>query len=348
MFSNLENGNYYLHPSTTKIWGGVSAADLLFYKRHIGNTYTLTGIFLASGDVNSTTTLTAADVLLISQRIGGIISSFVVGDWLYNNINPIVISGSNVTHNFYGLCYGDANGSNIPAIPFTLKNIQSTLKGGELSIARLNNIANGPVSVPINISQFNELGSFQFSIKYDPAMLQFVGATNWYPGIGSVTYGEPAPGVLTFVWATSERGITINDDVLFNINFIWNGGLLLSDIIFENYPTPCEFGDYDGNIYDLEFNDGYVSGAALRINNKEPDFVKIFPNPASKNLTIESIQEIRDIEIQTLIGQVICSKNNLRNQKIQLDVSDFQPGIYLIEIVTSKGICTKKIIISSF
>jgi len=117
-FTNLANGNYTLEPSSSKIWGGVTAADVLLYKKHIANIAFLSGIFLAAGDVNASGGLTAADVLLIKKRIAFVTNSFVVGDWLFNNI-PVTINGSNATQNFNGLCFGDANGSyNPPAIGY--------------------------------------------------------------------------------------------------------------------------------------------------------------------------------------------------------------------------------------
>ena len=113
-FCNLTNGTYTLEPSTCTSWGGVSAADVLLYKKHIANIAPLTGIFLTSGDVNASGELSATDVLLIKKRIAYVINSFPSGDWLFSNITPVTINGGNVTLNIYGLCYGDANASYVP------------------------------------------------------------------------------------------------------------------------------------------------------------------------------------------------------------------------------------------
>jgi len=110
-FSDLANGNYTLEEATTKVWGGVTASDVLLYKKHIANIALLNGIFLASGDVNGSGGLTASDVLLVKKRIASMIDSFTVGDWLFNS-TPVSINGGNVVLDFYGLCYGDANASN--------------------------------------------------------------------------------------------------------------------------------------------------------------------------------------------------------------------------------------------
>ena len=112
-FSHVQNGNYTLEVSTDKSWGGVTALDVLVYKKHIAGISTLSGIYLASGDVNGSGTLTALDILLIRKRIAGISDSFPTGDWLFNN-GPVTINDSNVTNEFNGICFGDANGSYVP------------------------------------------------------------------------------------------------------------------------------------------------------------------------------------------------------------------------------------------
>ncbi len=113
LFSNVANGNYTMEVNSSKPWDGVTATDVLLYRKHIANITPLSGIFLNAGDVNASGDITAADVLLLRKRIANIISSFSVGDWLYDY--PIItINGSNVSQNFYGIAYGDANGSYIP------------------------------------------------------------------------------------------------------------------------------------------------------------------------------------------------------------------------------------------
>ena len=112
-FTGLGNGNYTLEVATSKAWGGVTALDVLLFKKHIANIEYLEGIFLNSGDVNGSGSLTASDVLLIKKRIGSMVYAFPVGDWIFDN-TPVTVSGGNVTLDFNGLCYGDANGSYIP------------------------------------------------------------------------------------------------------------------------------------------------------------------------------------------------------------------------------------------
>jgi len=110
---NFPYGSYTMECSSTKPWGGVTASDVLLYRKHIAHIINLNGISLASGDVNGSGDVTAVDVLLIRKRIAHLIDAFPAGDWLFNN-QPVMISTSHMTYNFSGICYGDANGSYVP------------------------------------------------------------------------------------------------------------------------------------------------------------------------------------------------------------------------------------------
>ncbi len=112
LFRGIDTGVYTMNVTSHKSWGGVSAADVLLYRKHIANISSLNGIYLASGDVNGSGDLTAVDILLIKKRIANIITTFPTGDWFFNN-QPVTVNGR-VTYNFKGICYGDANGSYVP------------------------------------------------------------------------------------------------------------------------------------------------------------------------------------------------------------------------------------------
>jgi len=112
-FSGIVPGNYSLDVATVKPWGGVTATDVLLYSKHIVNIAHLSGIYLASGDVNLSGSLTATDLLLIKKRIASLINAFPSGDWLFNAL-PFTVGNETVTQNFNGIIYGDANASYVP------------------------------------------------------------------------------------------------------------------------------------------------------------------------------------------------------------------------------------------
>ena len=115
-FTSVASGSYTLQCSTTKAWGGATSIDITLFKNHIAAITLLTGIKLNSGDVNNSGAVSSIDLTLIKNRIAAISTSFVAGDWLFDN-TPITMSGANVVQNFKALCYGDANGSFIPVNP---------------------------------------------------------------------------------------------------------------------------------------------------------------------------------------------------------------------------------------
>jgi len=337
-FANLANGTYTLEPSTTKTWGGVSAADVLLYKKHIANVSFLTGIFLASGDVNASNSLTAADVLLIKKRIAYVINSFTVGDWLFNNTS-VTINGGNATQNFNGLCFGDANGSYAPPAKGYVAAEPQKIASGDLTILSVDS-QNGKITVPVYATNVQNLGSFQFTISYDASKLTFTGADNWFAGISDVTIGNPVAGKLTFVWATDANAISLSNDKLFDLHFnALNADA--SSISWSDVPTAREFADYDGNIYDPSFVNGAV-GAITGIGSLSNSQLMIYPNPAKDFVNIKYADEILSVKVINYTGQV-AMEQKVNATDVKINTSDLKSGIYFIQIETKNGKISKSI-----
>ncbi|MCK9205041.1 MAG: C25 family cysteine peptidase, partial [Bacteroidales bacterium] len=241
-FTSVPSGSYTFEVSTTKPWNGVSAADVLLYGKHIANIELLSGIYLNSGDVNASATLTASDVLLIKKRIAVIINSFPTGDWLFNN-TPFVVGSADLTQDFNGIVFGDANGSYIPAASKSVP-----VQKGMIRLVPIASANEGFV-VPVTVSDMPDLGSFQFTVQYDPSRISLKEVSDWYPGIEEAFIGTPAPGLITVVWAADVHGISINDGILCKLHFVStteNG----SALAITGNPTPVEFTDYEGNVFE--------------------------------------------------------------------------------------------------
>ncbi len=127
------------------------------------------------------------------------------------------------------------------------------------------------------------------------------------------------------------------------------------------YSRQYSMGVYNGqNIY-IAFNETvdntYVDGAAIFIDLVKIDQgtaidspsekveISLSPNPAHDNLTILSELPIKKIQLTDLTGRVY-SENNYNNQRVQLSVSDLNPGIYLIRVETKNGFSTRKFCVS--
>jgi len=74
--------------------------------------------------------------------------------------------------------------------------------------------------------------------------------------------------------------------------------------------------------------------------------ITVFPNPASDNITIETLWKSvcqRQIEILNIHGQSIKSINAKENH-ITIDISDFSSGVYIIKAKTDEGIAIRKFV----
>ena len=129
-----------------------------------------------------------------------------------------------------------------------------------LVIPVLSGTAPGPVSIPVTASGIVNVGSFQFSVEYDTALMTYIGTSGWYPGITDVLISEMTPGRLAFIWAGLDEGISLPQGTFFILHFEWHGTLSTSPLIWSDRPTPREFGDYDGSIFIPSYTSGSVTG----------------------------------------------------------------------------------------
>jgi len=136
--------------------------------------------------------------------------------------------------------------------------IQSTM-----TIAEVTGALPGPVSVPVHATDLNNLGAFQFTIEYDPALMTYTGTSNWYPGISDILIGSATPGILTFIWAASAQGVTITDGTFFNLDFTWLGSTDTSPVAWADSPTQREFSDYNGTVFVPLYTNGGVTGTEV-------------------------------------------------------------------------------------
>ncbi len=91
-------------------------------------------------------------------------------------------------------------------------------------------------------------------------------------------------------------------------------------------------------------NQVYCPPAGLsEYNSPKVDLsIEIYPNPVTNNITIETKQK-PEIEILNIEGQII-KRLKIKDNKTDIDISDFASGVYIIKVQTEKGIMTGKFI----
>ena len=84
----------------------------------------------------------------------------------------------------------------------------------------------------------------------------------------------------------------------------------------------------------------FISG----VGELHGDNLQLFPNPASDLVTIKSDTEFSQVTVFNSKGQVVTTE--MTNSRVyQLDVSEFNSGIYLFKIETAEGWVTKRILV---
>ena len=345
LFEDLQDGVYTIESSTTRPWTSVTASDALLYGKHIANIDPLYGIYLASGDVNGSGSLTASDVLLIKKRIANIITSFPVGDWLFNS-SPVTILGSNIVQDYYGILYGDANGSYNPvsgksAVPNSVPESSEAV----FTVGSVNPISNEVVA-PVYISAAQNLGSFQFTLQYDPKKLAFTEINDLNPEFSAVVVGSQKAGQLTFVWAADLRGIDIADGTLVNLHFKSRKNDV-SEISWTNDPTPVEFGDYNGKLFNPTLKNGTVNtnGPAETIETED---ISVSPNPGKGIFTVTcnpSIQGKITVRVVNALGIIVYEETKTISNQFTIDLSNQNEGAYYVKVENNNSSYLKKLVI---
>jgi hypothetical protein len=71
---------------------------------------------------------------------------------------------------------------------------------------------------------------------------------------------------------------------------------------------------------------------------------RIFPNPATDMVNITSDLNISSVTVYNYSGQVVANEKVTGNV-YQVNVSQYQPGIYVFQINTAEGIVNHRIIV---
>jgi len=92
-----------------------------------------------------------------------------------------------------------------------------------------------------------------------------------------------------------------------------------------------------------KFNDPRVVTDLEEVRNGEAE-LQIYPNPATSKLNISSQQKISSIELWSLTGKLVY-KDDLYGMQKEIDVSDFNPGMYILRVMNGKDLLTRKILV---
>ena len=341
----------------TPLTKGITMLDVQAVRSHIHGQTRLTSPFtLLAADVNGSRTITAADLRLIRlfilqlrtnfPAVGGSLWRFVTADYVFPDpLSPWdapgirFMTGLQATpagQNFQAVKLGDVDGSWDPA-PQSPNRPISILDthAGSVHLSATEQLVNtgDSVQVAVKASQVDRLTTAQFTLTWDPSVLQFAGTSGYnLTGMDAESFGTSRVdrGRLNVGWDDPNlHGVTVLEgQTLFIINFKVMGRQGSSSTIqISGNPTPIELSS-GRNIVPTTTASGLV---AVRAATPGTLWVTI-PNENQLQLSYESpegtsweVEASADLVHWTLVGAgVVDSKNFLATVTLPLRTNQRQ------------------------
>ena len=118
------------------------------------------------------------------------------------------------------------------------------------------------------------------------------------------------------------------------------------DVIYEM--VQINEGAYIGRNYPAgldHYSYAEVTRGTVRVDKNHVDNnVRVYPNPTSTMLNIESVSNIKEVHLYNLYGALVDVVSVNAAQQT-LDVSNYTAGTYMIQLHTETGVITKRVII---
>jgi hypothetical protein len=124
-----------------------------------------------------------------------------------------------------------------------------------LSVGSTTAVSGDVIYVPVNVTNFTNIGSISLLIQYDPSVLDFTGTVNWdsqFP----LAQANATGNRITIGWFSTTPG-SIANGKLFDLKFTYKGGTSALNVITGSGNT--EIGDPYGTAITVAYNNGSVS-----------------------------------------------------------------------------------------
>jgi|GEM_PF-6589168 len=312
LFPSLSSGgNYYVAPYRNDNHPEcVTISDMLKVSRHIlGLEYLPSPYAIIRADVDNSQTVAVGDLVELRKVILGVNPQFpsntswrfVPADYVFPNPSnpffqtfPETGEALNITSDqqidFIGLKTGDVMECGGPVgAPFvTLSAPHLTADNGDL------------ITVDVTADGFTDVAGLQFSMSWDPAILQFNSVQNYNLPVGATNFNtlNAANGQLSFAWV-QPTGVTLAGATsIFQLTFNVIGSQGdVSPVSFVETPTVFEVLDGSYNMFGLDHNDGSVT--VLTGGGGQPDVSFTASNVTVSqgqnvciNVTVEAFDDI--------------------------------------------------------
>lgn len=304
LFGDLRANNYEVKPyRNDNPVNGVTTKDIVKIQRHILGIETLDSYYKwIAADVNTTKTITAADVSEIRKLILGVNSQFnKVQSWTFIPKNfvfdankpydaprevfvTVTKAGEKFFEDFVAVKMGDvttdARGHNVAG--------SSSRSNGKLHLEIDNNttVAGELYKVAFKASDFNNIAGYQFTMKFDRQALTFEGIEAGALNVDETNFGtmQVENGILTTSWNSKVAQSVESNASLFTVVFRANSSVNIgSAIAITSDITTAEAYDAQLNTKDISLGvrteKGVVESGIFELYQNSP-------NPFAKETVI--------------------------------------------------------------
>ncbi|MCD4678990.1 MAG: T9SS type A sorting domain-containing protein [Bacteroidales bacterium] len=341
-------GTYNFDAASNIQWGGSNSIDAFLIQRHFLGMNYLNGLALDAADVDGSGFINTDDALNVQMRFVHLISTFPVGDWVFN-ANPMTINyGGNYSNIIIGSCYGDVNNSYTPPSVKMEPTIDLKRKGS-LEIASYEEY-----EIPVKAEKEMNVSSISLVFSYPHQIMNIISVSINDQDKGNLLYTSE-DGELRISWVSTNSLKLNKGDILFNIKFATDNILAM---VGEKAPFEImaysEFGDEIGEVID----NVKLSTPGLFIGlPTEFSLGHNYPNPFN-NITEISYALPEEgyviLKVFNLLGEQIAVLARAQQgpgiYSVEFDCSGLTAGVYLYKIdvkgKTKNFVQTKRMVVT--
>ncbi len=128
------------------------------------------------------------------------------------------------------------------------------------------------------------------------------------------------------------------NDVLDSLNFTF-----MSKVVKATIATIVELAEPHHANYDIA-----VFGSTVGLNEIKKERIKVYPNPASKGLWVETENphnSIENLKVFDVMGKEIFSSEDVNQPKINLSIEQLVSGAYILQVIVNEQIINKIFIV---
>ncbi len=323
-----QRGNYYNVPGVpTMVLNGKDHTYLAVTQEELDENYNSTAFVNIKGafDIDGTNINIKADVMSYINLEGKRLFINVNEKTTVENVEPINDSDSEFHHIMMKMITG-AQGKTIDLTEGTHQHFEYSYDMSNTFIEDINDLE---VAVWVQDYVTKEIYNSRFLYEY---------TEHPYP-IQNLQIAKD-DNTINAAWETPETGTPTGYNIYVN-----------NELVAENYGATSYVVDNVGNYCSIEvtalYSDGresvgVIAAHGLSITENEEADVTLYPNPASDYIKMSTnSQHMSNVRIYNCLG-VLVDEIKTDSEAVEINVSDYIPGIYLVCIETDNGNVSKR------